>query len=252
MGSVTRKRTLLKWGVVASVILLPLVAAALWWAAPGVDFGAWRSGPAPAPWAAWRIQVDRWAEAGVHRPIEHGWVPLAEISPDLQLAVLVGEDIDFLGHGAVDLREVWDVLEGWRSGERLRGASTIAQQLARTLFLNQERTLWRKLKELRLAWWLEHRLGKRRVFELYLNVVEFAPGVFGAEAGSMHYFGVSCRSLDPEQAAGLAAAIPAPGRDNPDTGSKRWLFRRSIIASRMTRADWLRKELAAFGRTGGR
>ncbi|HYB24744.1 MAG TPA: biosynthetic peptidoglycan transglycosylase, partial [Solirubrobacteraceae bacterium] len=180
------------------------------------------------------------------RRIEFRYVPLAEISAELPLAVLVNEDINFFGHGPVDVQEIWGVVSERRLGARLRGASTISQQLARTLFLSPERTLWRKLKELRLAWWLERRLGKRRVLELYLNVVEFGPGVFGAEAASMRYLGVGCRDLDTGQAASLAAAIPAPGRDNPATGTERWEFRRTTIVNRMANAGWLRDLLATI------
>jgi monofunctional biosynthetic peptidoglycan transglycosylase len=225
---------------------LAAVAVMTWWYHPGVDLNGWREGPPSRRWAAWLRQEARWAEEGSHRPIEHRYLPLARISPELQLAVLVSEDINFFGHGPVDLREIWEVLSERKPGERLRGASTISQQLARNLFLSPERTFWRKLKELRLAWWLERRLGKRRVFELYLNVVEFGPGVFGAEAASLRYLGVSSHELDANQAAALAAAIPAPGRDNPATATERWEFRRGIIASRMTKAGWLRNLLTVW------
>ncbi|HUK13316.1 MAG TPA: biosynthetic peptidoglycan transglycosylase [Thermoanaerobaculaceae bacterium] len=234
------------WWCLAGLPVATVAAFAAWWWQPASQLAPWRKGPPPHPWAEWTRQEQRWREEGIRRPIEHGYVPLGEISPQLQLAVLVGEDIDFFGHGAVDLREVWDVIETARPGERLRGASTITQQLARSLFLSPERTLWRKLRELRLAWWLDRRLGKRRVLELYLNVVEFGPGVYGAEAAARHYLGGSARSLDAGQAAGLAAAIPAPSRDNPATGSGRWEARRGVILNRMSHADWLRSLLASL------
>ncbi len=221
-------------------------ALAVWWSSPAKEIERWRVGPPPTHWAAWDRQVQRWAEERSHRRIEFRYVPLAEISAELPLAVLVNEDINFFGHGPVDVQEIWGVVSERRLGARLRGASTISQQLARTLFLSPERTLWRKLKELRLAWWLERRLGKRRVLELYLNVVEFGPGVFGAEAASMRYLGVGCRDLDTGQAASLAAAIPAPGRDNPATGTERWEFRRTTIVNRMANAGWLRDLLATI------
>jgi monofunctional biosynthetic peptidoglycan transglycosylase len=181
--------------------------------------------------------------------VEHRYVPLGAISTELQLAVLVGEDIDYFGHGPLDLDAIVEAIETRKPGARLRGASTITQQLAKNLFLSPERTLWRKLREARLAWWMERRLGKRRILELYLNVVEFGPGLFGAEAASRHYFGVGASALDAEQAAGLAAAIPSPGRDNPATDSRRWRFRRSLILRRMGNAEWLKSLLARLNRS---
>jgi monofunctional biosynthetic peptidoglycan transglycosylase len=175
--------------------------------------------------------------------VRHAYVPLDRIGLDLQTAVLVAEDLDFFGHGPVDLAAVHEaVREYWRGG-RLRGASTLSQQLAKNLFLDDERSFDRKVREARLAWWLEHELGKRRVFELYLNVVVFAPGVLGAEAAARHYYGVSARELTPEQAAGMAAALPAPGVDNPRTDSTRWRQRRDIVLRRMQRVSWLRQKL---------
>jgi len=247
MDRVTSRRVLLTLATCFVLLAAAAVALVTWWCCPDEDLNAWHEGPPPHRWAAWLRQEERWTEEGSHRHIEHRYLPLAQIPPELQVAVLVGEDINFFGHGPVDLHEVWEVVSERKPGERLRGASTISQQLARSLFLSPERTLWRKLKELRLAWCLERRLGKRRVFELYLNVVEFGPGVFGAEAASRRYFGVTCRDLDAKQAAGLAAAIPAPGRDNPATATERWHFRQTTIVNRMTKAGWLRNLLTVLG-----
>ena len=233
----------------------PFVLAAafgVWLLSPGEDLSLWREGPPPHPWATWQRQEERWREEGSRRQVEHSYVPLVAISVELQLAVLVGEDIDFFGHGPVDLDAIVEAVETRKPGGRLRGASTITQQLAKNLFLSGERTVWRKLREARLAWWMERRLGKRRILELYLNVVEFGPGILGAEAASRHYFGVPARDLDAGQAAGLAAAIPSPGRDSPSTASRRWQFRRSTILRRTGRADWLRHHLAALARAGDR
>lgn len=224
-------------------VVLPLAAAGaavVWWWSPGEDLDPWQAGPPPARWAAWQRQEDRWRQEGSRRPIENSYVPLPRISVELQLATLVGEDIDFFGHGSVDLDAIVEAVEAHKPGTRLRGASTITQQLAKNLFLSPERSLWRKVREARLAWWMERRLGKRRILELYLNAVEFGPGLFGAEVASRHYFYVAASELSPEQAAGLAAAIPSPGRDNPTTESRRWQFRRSMILRRMTHAAWLR------------
>ncbi len=233
------------WGAVA--LALAAACAAAWWFLPVEEVEAWRAGPPPHLWATPLRQEARWREEGVRRQVENVYVPLSSVAIDLQLAALVSEDIDFFGHGPVDVDAVWEALqEGRRPGVRLRGASTISQQLAKTLFLSGERTLWRKVRELRLAWWLERKLGKRRILELYLNVVEFGPGVFGAEAAARHYYGVSAAEVDTEQACGLVAAIPSPGRDNPATESRRWQVRRATILHRVNRAVWLRGKLAAL------
>ncbi len=222
-------------------------AGAAWWMSPGEDLAAWRQGPPPHPWAASQRQEARWREEKLHRHVENQYVPLSAISVDLQLALLVGEDINYFGHGAVDIDAVWEaVREGTRAGGRFRGASTVTQQLAKTLFLSGERSLWRKAKEARLAWWMERRLGKRRILELYLNVVEFGPGLLGVEAAARHYYGVGAEAVGPDRAAGLAAAIPSPGRDNPATCTPRWRFRQATILRRMAHALWLRHQLAAL------
>jgi len=226
---------------------LAVAASVAWWLVPGEELDAWREGPPPHLWAASQRQEARWREEGTRRRIENLYVPLSQVSIDLQLAALVSEDIDFFGHGPVDVDAVWEALqEGSKAGARLRGASTISQQLAKALFLSGERTLWRKLREIHLAWWLERKLGKRRILELYLNVVEFGPGVYGAEAAAQHYYGVSATGLDVEEAAGLVAGLPSPGRDNPSTDSRRWQLRRTTILRRMSHAGWLRDRLLSL------
>jgi monofunctional biosynthetic peptidoglycan transglycosylase len=243
---VSAKRRLIAGLLAAPVVLGTALTA--WWCSPGEDLAEWRGGPPPHPWAAFKRQEALWLDDGFHRRVEADYVPLGAISVELPLAVLVGEDIDFFGHGPLDVDAILEAVETRKPGRRLRGASTITQQLAKNLFLSGERTLWRKLKEARLAWWMERGLGKRRILELYLNVVEFGPGLFGAEAASQHYFGISATSLTREQAAGLAAAIPAPSRDNPASASRRWQFRRRVILRRMARAEWLRSRLTTLTR----
>ncbi len=219
------------------------VAATVWWWQPGLDLARWRSGEPPSAWAATRRQDTVWRRDGLDRRTDHAWVPLEELPTCLPVAVLVSEDVRFLHHGAVDLRAIGEALSEWARGQRLRGASTISQQLARILFLSPERSLVRKAREARLAWWLERRLGKRRILELYLNVVEFGPGLAGVEVASQRYYGIPASAVDPGQAAGLAACIPAPARDNPDTASPQWAARRDVIARRSSRARWLDEEV---------
>ena len=231
-------------GGTLAVLLLAAGLATAWWLTEPAGLDRLRQGPPPPSWAALERQRSAWRAEGLQRDVRPRYVPLAEIAVELQLAVLVGEDIDFFGHGAVDPTAIREALAEWRRGRRLRGASTLSQQLAKNLYLSGERSAWRKVEELRLAWWLERRLGKRRILELYLNVIEFGPGLFGVESAARHYWGAGAGELEAEQAAGLAAAIPAPGRDNPATATRRWKFRQDTILARMSEAGWLRRKLA--------
>lgn len=142
------------------------------------------------------------------RSVQNEWVPLAEISPHLAVAVIAAEDQKFPTHAGFDLDAIQDAL--FESRGRRRGASTISQQVAKNLFLWPGRSLVRKGLEAWLTLWIEQLLPKRRILEVHLNVAEFGPGVFGAEAASRRYFGRSARWLSPEQAALLAAVLPNP------------------------------------------
>lgn len=226
---------------------MALSAAALtvWWVTPPQDLSRWRAGRTPQGWASRERQQQLWIDEGIERVTQHRYVPLSEIPIDLTLALLVSEDIDFFDHGALDPVAVGEAVGEWTETGRLRGASTVSQQLARSLFLSQRRSLGRKLSEWRLAWWLERRLSKRRILELYVNVMEFGPGLFGAEAAAQAYYDTSVKSLTPEHAAGLAAALPSPGRDNPSTATELWRFRQETILRRMEGAAWLREKLEA-------
>ncbi len=145
----------------------------------------------------------------------HTWVPMARISPWLRRAVVNSEDARFYEHDGFDMTETEAALEEAAERGRLgRGASTITQQLAKNLWLGDERTLWRKLREYFLARRLED-LGKRRVLELYLNVAEWGDGVYGAEAAARAWFNKPAVELSPEQSSVLAAMLPAPRRRNP-------------------------------------
>jgi monofunctional glycosyltransferase len=241
------------WGALwrgLGMVLVGLVAtgltAALWFFSEPRGFGDLASGPVRS-WSyleTWRIE-----HAG--QKVRTSYVPLSRIAVDAQYAVIAGEDINFFGHDGFDLeamREAWDE---WRSGarEQLRGASTLTQQLAKNLFLDNERSLWRKLEEARYAYWLEKRLGKRRILELYLNMVELGAGVFGFEAGARHYFGVSAAELSAAQAAALAATIPSPLKHNPETASRSFEIRRDAITLRMGEYANVRARLASSGPT---
>jgi monofunctional biosynthetic peptidoglycan transglycosylase len=138
------------------------------------------------------------------------WVPLERISPHLQRAVIAAEDAKFCAHGGFDWEAVDTAIERRRRGGRVLGASTISMQTAKNLFLWPDRTYFRKGGEVYITVWLETLLSKRRILELYLNVIELGPGIYGAEAASRHYFGVSAADLSPAQAARLASVLPSP------------------------------------------
>jgi len=174
----------------------------------------------------------------------HGWVAYEQISVSLKHAVLVSEDINFFGHEGFAVEEMRiAVRETLEEGRKLRGASTITQQLAKNLWLSPSRNPWRKVKEVLLTWQLERRLSKRRILELYLNVAQFGPDTFGAEASAQTFFGISAARLSGRQAAKLAAGLSRPGSWNPDSTSRAYRKRVELLRGRMRSAQWILKEL---------
>jgi monofunctional biosynthetic peptidoglycan transglycosylase len=175
--------------------------------------------------------------------VEWRYVPYAAISSDLKRAVLVAEDIDFFSHRGFATGEIRTAIEETvREGRRLRGASTITQQLARNLWLSTDRSLLRKLEEAILTTQLERNLDKRRILELYLNVVEFGPGLFGAEAAARHYYGKPASQLDAQEGAALAAGLPH-SQWHPGAESRAYRAHRDRVLRRMEKARWIEKEL---------
>jgi monofunctional biosynthetic peptidoglycan transglycosylase len=172
--------------------------------------------------------------------LQWSWVPYAAIAMPVKRAVVVAEDIRFFAHQGVDLEEVEDALE--RAVERKalpRGASTITQQLAKNLWLSPSRSPLRKAREAILAWQLERTLSKRRILELYLNVAEFGPGVYGVEAAARRHFGKSAAELGALEAAQLAATLPNPRRWRPGSAHRVYQAHVARILGRMERATWL-------------
>jgi monofunctional biosynthetic peptidoglycan transglycosylase len=151
------------------------------------------------------------------------WVPLHRVSRHLIRAVLASEDQRFFGHDGVDWEAIQKSIdEDRKKGRFARGGSTITQQLAKNLFFSTHKTATRKLRELVVARWMEQELTKRRILELYLNVIEWGDGIYGCEAAARHWFGKSAADLDEEEAAGLAAMIPNPRRINPKVDAVRF------------------------------
>lgn len=163
-----------------------------------------------------RIYVDRVRRQGERPSVAMQWMPLSRISKNLRRAVLIAEDDRFYRHDGVDWYELRKAMRyNVRKRKFARGASTITQQVARNLFLSPSRRPRRKLKEILIARHLERELEKDRILELYLNIVEWGEGVFGAEAASRTYFGKPASELTPVEAVELAAALPSPYRWNP-------------------------------------
>ena len=175
--------------------------------------------------------------------VEWRWVSSDAISIDLQKAVLVAEDLSFFSHKGFDTHEIRIAAREAAQGKRVRGASTITQQLAKNLWLSPSRSPTRKLREIVLTRQLERHLSKRRILELYLNVVEFGPGVYGAEAAARRYFGIPAADLRPEQAARLAASLPRPASWHPGVESRGYDKSVSRILALMEQCDWLEKNL---------
>ncbi|MGH7299327.1 MAG: monofunctional biosynthetic peptidoglycan transglycosylase [Candidatus Rokuibacteriota bacterium] len=223
---------------------LVLLAAAVW---IGVEIWTW---PAVGRLATERpattafIERYRAQQRAAGRPdrVARAWTPYATISPALKRAVLVAEDIGFFSHRGFALDEMQDALgDALRDRELPRGASTITQQLAKNLWLSPSRSPLRKAREALLTWQLERALSKRRILELYLNVAEFGPGIYGAAAASRRYFGKAPADLDETEAAQLAAALPNPDAWHPGAGSAAYRRHVAAIERRMGRAAFLWK-----------
>ena len=192
--------------VLLAVLLLPYLIAPFY-----------RAGHPVSTLMAWR-----WMTGA---PVSRQWIDFNAISPSLPRSVVASEDTNFCRHHGVDWGALREAIDDAQEGERLRGASTITQQVAKNLFLWPGRSVVRKALELPLAMWIDLVLPKQRILEIYLNIAELGPsGQFGAEAGSNYAFGHSASTLSPREAALLAAILPNPVRRsarNPGRGVNR-------------------------------
>ncbi len=233
-------------GWAGRLAMLATVAAGVW---VGVMIWTWPSVGRLAtarPATTAFIEQYRAEQRAAGRPtrVAWTWTPYAAISPALKRAVLVSEDVNFFSHHGFALDEMQSALEdALRDRELPRGASTITQQLAKNLWLSRSRNPLRKAKEAVLTWQLERRLSKRRILELYLNVVEFGPGVYGVGAASQRYFAKPPADLDEREAAQLAAVLPSPSTWRPGSASPGYRRRVAAIERRMERAAFLWKQI---------
>lgn len=210
-----------------------MVAVAGLWAAAALTLVAarWIDPPTTA------VHMERHVEAWIHHKPYHEryvFVPLGQISPDFQHAVIAAEDARFYQHHGFDWHQIQLAADHDLEGGRTRGASTITQQLVKNMFFGTGRSILRKGAEFTLVPVAELVLGKRRILEIYLNVVEWGPGIYGAEAASRYYYGIAARNIGRQQGARLAAILPAPLKRHPD----RMNDYSAIIQERMRQMGW--------------
>ena len=192
----------------------------------------------PSSTSFMRHQLEILQEKNPKFQLQQKWVPYDRISNNLKRAVISAEDDGFSEHEGVDWEAMQKAFEkNKKKGKVVSGGSTITQQLAKNLFLSGERSYYRKGQELIITYMLELCMDKERIFEIYLNVVEWGVGIFGAEAASKHYFGVSASALAPAQAARLAVMLPKPRFFDKNTGSAYLQKRSEIILRRMNSAE---------------
>jgi monofunctional glycosyltransferase len=216
-----------------SILVAIAVALALAWTLAAITLIAlrWIDPPTTA------VHVQRRVQAFIHGTPYHSryrFIPITEVSPELQHAVVAAEDARFYQHHGFDWHEIQIAAEDDLEGTRSRGASTITQQLVKNLFFGTGRSVLRKGAEFTLVPVAELVLGKRRILELYLNVVEWGPGVYGADAAARYHYQIPARNLSREQAARLAAILPSPLRRHP----ARMNHYSTLIQDRMRQMGW--------------
>ena len=173
-----------------------------------------------------------------HAELQHQWMPYAKISDTLKQALIASEDAKFVDHEGFDWEGIQKAYEkNLKKGKIVAGGSTISQQLAKNLFLSGKRTPWRKLEEATITVMLEKMMDKERIFEIYLNVIEWGNGVFGAEAAARHYYHISAAQLSAPQAAKLAAMVPNPRYYDLHRDARGLLRKTGIILGRMGDAE---------------
>lgn len=227
------KRILLR-----SLLISAAVAAIVYFYASLPDLRALRS-TNPRSTALMQLRDREYREKGIRLSRRQIWVPYGAISDHLKKAVLISEDASFFSHTGVDVKELQEALKkDWDTASFARGGSTITMQLAKNLYLNPSKNPLRKAKEIIIAWQLERALPKRRIFEIYLNVIEWGRNVYGAEAAARHYFGKAAADLDALEAATLAAMLPSPR----NVREKSLTYRRNLVLHRMAAVGYLSTE----------
>ncbi|MGB8064128.1 MAG: monofunctional biosynthetic peptidoglycan transglycosylase [Candidatus Sulfotelmatobacter sp.] len=226
-------KTPLRKGFLLSFVRWLVIGVVLVWSLAALMLVAarWIDPPTTA------VHMQRRFQSWIHHAPYRGrykFIPLSQISPDLQHAVVAAEDARFYHHHGFDWQQIEIAAEGDLEGGRTRGASTITQQLVKNLFFGTGRSVLRKGAEFTLVPVAEIALGKRRILEIYLNVIEWGPGIYGAESACHYYDGTAARNVGREQAARLAAILPAPLRRRPE----RMNTYSALILERMRQMGW--------------
>ncbi len=212
------------------VVFLVVVAVQLWFLVQVAWWGYFN----PSSTAFMEAGLVRLQEKRPDAELRHRWVPYERISIHLKRAVVAAEDSRFLTHQGFDWEGIKTAVEkNVKHGRIVAGGSTISQQLAKNLFLSASRNPLRKLQEAAITVMLESLWSKRRILEVYLNVIEWGNGLYGAEAAARHYYGIPAARLSPSQAAHLAAMIPNPRYYETHRTARGLLKRQAIIARRM-------------------
>ncbi len=221
------------WYILALLLLLLLVYQA--WIAAQI---AWWVNHNPSTSAFMEDRLEILQSKNPKAQLQHQWVPYKNISTHLKQALIVSEDDKFVDHEGFDWEGIQKAYEkNLQKGKIVAGGSTISQQLAKNLFLSTRRTPWRKGEEALITLMLEAIMSKERIFEIYLNTIEWGNGVFGAEAAARHYYGVSAAQLSSTQAAKLAAMVPNPRFYDRNREAPGLMRKTGIILERMGDAD---------------
>lgn len=224
-------KSLLRWTWYTLLLALIAVVAVQFWFLAHIWYWADHN-PESTAFMRARLAIERKDDPGAK--LAHRWVPYNRISGHLKRAVVAAEDDKFVDHAGFDWEAVQKAYErNVKEGEVVLGASTISQQLAKNLFLPAHRAWWRKAQEAAITVMLETVLTKRRILEIYLNVVEWGDGVFGAEAAARYHFGVTAAALTPAQAARLAVMLPSPRSYSPGRDTLYLQSRTETILGRM-------------------
>ena len=218
----------LKWlGIIILVYQLWIFLHICWWV---------NHNPSTSAFMEDRLEVLQ--ENNPDAMLKHRWVDYKKISPNLKRALIAAEDAKFVDHEGFDWEGIQKAYEkNLKKGKVVAGGSTISQQLAKNLFLSTKRTPWRKAEEAMITVMLEATMSKRRIFEVYLNVIEWGNGIFGAEAAAKYYYHTSAKNLSEEQAATLAAMVPNPRYYDKHRQAKGLMRKTGIIEARMNSAE---------------
>jgi len=218
----------LKWlGIIILVYQLWIFLHICWWV---------NHNPSTSAFMEDRLEVLQ--EDNPDAVLKHRWVDYKRISPNLKRALIAAEDAKFVDHEGFDWEGIQKAYEkNLKKGKVVAGGSTISQQLAKNLFLSTKRTPWRKAEEAMITVMLESTMSKRRIFEIYLNVIEWGNGIFGAEAAAKYYYHTSAKNLSADQAATLAAMVPNPRYYDKHRQAKGLIRKTGIIEARMNSAE---------------